>query len=60
MRKKDKSLEQDSCLNFKMGKDNILTGKTETVGTVPSGKISGFGAGLLKGFKASKFAKSGG
>ena len=57
MRKKAKELERDSCVDFKMGKDNIITGKTETVGTVPSGKMSGFGAGLLKGFKPSKFVK---
>lgn len=40
-----------------MGNDNIITGKTETVGTVGSAKISGFGAGLLRGLKASKFSK---
>lgn len=40
-----------------MAKDNILTGKTETVGALGSSKISGFGAGLLKGFKPSKFVK---
>jgi len=40
---------------FKMGKDNVITGKMDTVGTVNSGKISGFGANLLKGFNASKF-----
>lgn len=58
MKKKGKEIERDSCLDFKIGKDNIITGKTDTVGTVPSGKISGFGAGLLKGFKPSKFVKS--
>lgn len=26
-RKKEKSLHRDSCLNFKMGKDNVITGK---------------------------------
>jgi calcium-dependent protein kinase len=56
-RKQAKDLKRDSCLNFVMGKDNILTGKTETMGTVGSAKISGFGAGLLKGLKASKFVK---
>lgn len=40
-----------------MAKENILTGKTETVGALGSSKISGFGAGLLKGFKPSKFVK---
>ena len=41
-----------------MGKDNIINGKTETVGSMGSAKISGFGAGLLKGIKASKFTKA--
>lgn len=50
-------LKRDSCLEFKMAKGNILTGKTETVGAMGSSKISGFGAGLLKGFKPSKFVK---
>lgn len=40
-----------------MGNDNVMTGKVETVGSVASGKISGFGQGLLKGFKPSKFVK---
>lgn len=40
-----------------MAKGNLLTGKTDTVGSLASGKISGFGAGLLKGFKPSKFVK---
>lgn len=56
-RKQAKDLAKDSCLDFKMGKDNIITGKTETVETVGSVKISGFGATLLKGFKPSKFVK---
>lgn len=40
-----------------MGKDNVINGKTETVGTLGSTKLSGFGAGLLKGIKVSKFVK---
>jgi hypothetical protein len=40
-----------------MARDNTFTGKTETVGSVGSAKISGFGAGLLKGIKISKFIK---
>ena len=40
-----------------MAPENIFTGKTETVGSVPSAKVSGFGAGLLKGLKVSKFVK---
>ncbi len=52
-----KELAKDSCLDFKMAKDNIIIGKTQTVETVGSVKISGFGATLLKGFKPSKFVK---
>lgn len=48
---------KDSCLEFKMGKSNIIIGKTQTVETVGSVKLSGFGADLLKGFKPSKFVK---
>ena len=55
--KRKEGLKRDSCLEFKMGKGAILTGKTETVGALGSSKISGFGAGLLKGFKPSKFVK---
>lgn len=56
-KQKKEQLKRDSCLEFVMAKDNILTGKTETVGALGSSKISGFGAGLLKGFKPSKFVK---
>ena len=38
-RKLDKSLKKDSCLDFKMGKENVMTGKTETVGNVET-KVS--------------------
>lgn len=30
-RKKDKMIKKDSCLDFKMGKENLLTGKVETI-----------------------------
>jgi len=56
-RHKDKTVLRDSCVMFKMGKDNIMNGKTETVGTIGTQKISGFGAGLLQGIKVSKFMK---
>jgi len=56
-RKKSKVLQRDSCLSFKMAKDNVMTGKTETVGSIGSNKVSGFGLGLLKGLKPSKFVK---
>jgi hypothetical protein len=53
-RKDHKDIRKDSCLGLKMGKDSIFTGKTETVGTLSSGKVSGFGGQLIKGFDASK------
>ena len=56
-RKKEKNIQRDSCLSFKMAKDNVMTGKTETVGSIGSNKVSGFGLGLLKGLKPSKFVK---
>ena len=40
-----------------MSKDPLITGKTETVGTLGSSKTSGFGIGLLRGLKVSKFVK---
>ena len=57
MRKKEGLITGDSCGDFKMGKEAVITGKTDTVGTMNSGKISGFGASLLKGFRASKFVR---
>ena len=56
-RKKSKNLQRDSCVTFKMANDNVMTGKTETVGSIGSNKVSGFGLGLLKGLKPSKFVK---
>ena len=38
-RKQEKNLKRDSCLSFKMAKDNVFTGKTETVGSLGSNKI---------------------
>jgi hypothetical protein len=35
-RKQDKNIKKDSCVEFKMGKENVMTGKTETVGTMDS------------------------
>ena len=35
-RREDKMLKKDSCVAFKMGKENVLTGKTETVGDTGS------------------------
>ena len=39
-RKNDRNVKKDSCVEFKMGKENLMTGKTETVGTMGS-KLSG-------------------
>ena len=44
-------------MEFKMAKENMLTGKTETVESLGTAKASSFGAGLLKGLKPSKFVK---
>lgn len=35
-RKLEKNLKKDSCIDFKMGKDNAITGKTEAVQTMDS------------------------
>lgn len=57
MRRQVKNLKKDSCIDFKMSKDPLINGKTETVGTIGSAQTSGFGINLLKGLKASKFVK---
>ncbi len=31
MKRMDKTVKKDSCLEFKMGKENVFTGKVETV-----------------------------
>lgn len=35
-RREDKMLKKDSCVAFKMGKENVMTGKTDTVGDTGS------------------------
>ena len=30
-RKENKELKKDSCVEFKMAKDNVMTGKTDTI-----------------------------
>lgn len=35
-RKQDKMIKKDSCVDFKMGKENVFTGKVETVGEMGS------------------------
>ncbi len=31
LRKLDKSIKKDSCVNFVMGKENVFTGKVDTI-----------------------------
>ena len=35
-RKQDKTLKKDSCLDFKMGKENVFTGKVDTIAETAS------------------------
>lgn len=53
-RKEHKDIKKDSCIGLKIGKESVFTGKTDTVGTLSSGKVSGFGGQLIKGFDPSK------
>ena len=39
-RKMNKKIKKDSCLSFKMGKENIMTGKSDPVGNIGSNKTS--------------------
>lgn len=39
-RRLDKTLKKDSCVDFHMAKENIVTGKTEEVDSMKSNKIS--------------------
>jgi hypothetical protein len=48
-------VKKDSCIDFKLGKENVLTGKTESVENVASTKVS-VGKDMFKGVsKTSKF-----
>ena len=53
-----KGAHKDSLISLKMGKENPLNGKTETVGNVDSSKLS-FGGNLFgnKNGKSSKFSQ---
>lgn len=50
--------EKDSCLEFKLGKENIMNGKTDTIGEVNT-KVSMFGQAMTPGrvSKISKFSR---
>lgn len=39
-RKLDKNMKKDSCVEFHMGKENIVTGKTEDVDSMRNNKVS--------------------
>lgn len=52
-------VKKDSCIDFKLGKENILTGKTESVDNYASTKVS-MGHNVFKGVsKTSKFTTRG-
>jgi len=36
LRKLDKTIKKDSCVEFKMGKDNVFTGKVDTIAETTS------------------------
>lgn len=55
-RKLEKNLKKDSCLDFKMGKENAITGKTETVQVMDS-KQSQFTMANTKDQKKSKVSQ---
>lgn len=35
-RKQDKTIKKDSCVDFKMGKENVFTGKVDTIAETTS------------------------
>jgi hypothetical protein len=49
-------IQKDSCLDFKLGKDNVLTGKTDTVPETGRTKVSVFGKAMTPG-RVSKISK---
>lgn len=57
---KPKQLEKDSCLEFKMGKENIMKGKTDTVGNMGPTKVSMMSQSVVPAriSKVSKFARA--
>lgn len=57
MRKDDKLIKKDSCLDFKMGKENVFTGKVDTL--LETGSTSNSVGKRFESFvspKASKFS----
>ena len=40
-----------------MAKDNVITGKTDTIAETGNSKVSVFGMNLLKAVKMSKFVR---
>ena len=49
-------LSKDSCVEFVMGKGNVVVGKTDTVAEVGKTNVSVFGKGLAPG-RTSKISK---
>lgn len=42
-RKYDKTIKKDSCVDFKMGKENVFTGKVETIAETVSSNNNSVG-----------------
>jgi hypothetical protein len=40
LRKLDKTIKKDSCVDFKMGKENVFTGKVDTIAETASNNNS--------------------
>lgn len=58
LRRMDKTVKKDSCLELKMGKENVFTGKVETVTETGSTAISvGKRFEAVLSPKASKFVR---
>lgn len=55
---KKEQIKKDSCVEFVMGKSNVILGKTDTMAEVSKPNISGFGKALgpSRTSKISKFS----
>jgi serine/threonine protein kinase len=42
-RRMDKSIKKDSCVDFKMGKENVFTGKVDTIAETASSNANSVG-----------------
>lgn len=50
-------VKKDSCIDFKLGKENVMNGKTESVEQIGSTKVS-MGNNLFQAVKPSKFTRA--